>query len=105
MTARIYPLSGQPFVAGSDPRERKRGFEGAPVVEIAFDPGFRDSNWCRRGHAGYVLEGTLGFELDTAPHAPSLAAAGDAFVIESGTLHRAFNPGSSAVRVFIHSWD
>jgi quercetin dioxygenase-like cupin family protein len=49
-----------------------------------------------------VLEGELTFELEAEE--PVVARSGDAFVIESGTKHRARNAGPIPVRVFVYSW-
>jgi quercetin dioxygenase-like cupin family protein len=102
MSCRCFPFSQIAWTPGSDPLERKRAVDGAPVVVIEFEPGFRDANVCARGHAGYVLEGELTFELEAEE--PVVARSGDAFVIESGTKHRARNAGPIPVRVFVYSW-
>ncbi|MFN7965109.1 MAG: cupin domain-containing protein [Acidobacteriota bacterium] len=102
MGYRLFDFCNVPWTPGAHPLERKRAIEGAPAVEISFEPGFHDPNACRSGHAGYVLEGTLAIDFDAGD---SLTVqAGNGFLIDAGTSHRARNPGAGAVRLFIYSW-
>jgi quercetin dioxygenase-like cupin family protein len=60
--------------------------DGRHVRLVEFAPGFLDPEWCRKGHAGYVLEGRL--ELAFADGAEAFSP-GDALVIPAGDAHRA----------------
>jgi quercetin dioxygenase-like cupin family protein len=84
------------WTAGAHALETKKVGEGASL--LAFEPGFVDPGICTNGHTGYVLEGTLRFELDEGVVD---VERGTAFVIHAGTSHRASNPGSMTVTVFI----
>ncbi|MFB3909422.1 MAG: cupin domain-containing protein [Candidatus Eisenbacteria bacterium] len=96
------PFRQLPWQPGGHPLERKKSLPGARAAMLAFEPGFADPNWCARGHAGYVLGGALRFELRNG----SLTIEqGDGFEIDAGTEHRAGNPGSEPVVLFIVSWD
>jgi quercetin dioxygenase-like cupin family protein len=84
--------------AGGHPLERKKlGALGGATL-LRFEPGFEDPNWCVNGHAGYVLEGTLRLTLDDGAIE---AGAGQGFVLDPGTRHRASNPGAVPVVLFI----
>lgn len=88
-------LAWQP---GAHPLERKKlGALGGATL-LRFEPGFEDPGWCVNGHTGYVLEGTLRLALDDGVLE---ASAGQGFVLDAGTRHRASNPGTDAVVVFI----
>ena len=95
-------LSSLPWTAGAHPLERKKvGPAGLPIV-IEFAPGFRDPNLCTRSHVIYVIRGALGLELAAGRE---VIAAGDCFVLEAGTPHRAFTEGDVPVQLFIVSGD
>jgi hypothetical protein len=92
----------QPWVAGGHPRERKKAAAGAPLTLLEFGVGFADPTTCTRGHAGLVLEGELALDLD----GESLTIGpGEGFYVAPGTPHRARNPGSVTVRLFVHSFE
>ena len=95
------PFPALPWIAGPHALERKKSVEGAAGTLLEFAPGFSDPNWCERGHAGYVLSGALRLELQDAG---TQLEAGEGFVIDPGTAHRATNPGTEPVRLFIMSW-
>jgi quercetin dioxygenase-like cupin family protein len=82
--------------SGAHPLERKKVVDGATLLE--FDVGFADPNWCENGHAGLVLEGALALELGDRVIEVS---AGEAFVVDAGTRHRAKNPGRVPVVLFV----
>jgi quercetin dioxygenase-like cupin family protein len=84
------------WAPGAHPFEKKKAAAGATL--LSFEPGFVDPAICRNGHTGYVLDGTLRFELDEGVVD---LEAGSAFVIDPGTGHRASNPGPTTVRLFI----
>ncbi|MFI5166817.1 MAG: cupin domain-containing protein [Thermoanaerobaculales bacterium] len=91
------PLDSVVWAAGGNPLERKKtAAAGATVIEFA--PGFADPNWCERAHVAYVLSGTL--RLEVAGRIEEVAA-GDGFVTDRGTPHRASNPGADPVRLFV----
>lgn len=103
MSCRVLDFRAVAWTPGAHPLERKRAIEGAPAVELIFEPGFHDPHPCRHGHCGYVLEGTLAFELEDGTQ--RVIEAGNGFLIDAGTLHQARNPGATAVRVFVYSWE
>jgi len=87
---------------GGHPLEIKKKHPEAPLTLLEFAPGFEDPVPCSTGHAGLVLEGTLAFVLEdgTEVRVPQ----GGAFLLDPGTLHRARNPGKTAVRLFVYSF-
>jgi quercetin dioxygenase-like cupin family protein len=87
-----------PWIAGSDPRERKKSEAGHGVTMLEFAPGFVDPQWCDRGHVLLVLDGTLELELESGTER---LAAGEAAVVDAGTRHRAANPTSAPARIFV----
>jgi quercetin dioxygenase-like cupin family protein len=94
------PFPSMDWQQGGHPLERKKTCPHAPVTLLEFEPGFRDPSWCRRGHAGYILAGALGMAYEDSTE---LLAEGEAFHIEAGTPHQAFNPGAVPVRLLIVS--
>jgi quercetin dioxygenase-like cupin family protein len=96
------PLESLPWSQGAHPLERKKVGGVLNVALLEFAPGFDDRNWCRRGHALYVLSGALTFEVDAGI---VQVAEGESCVIDAGTAHRARNDGHQPVRVFIYSFE
>jgi quercetin dioxygenase-like cupin family protein len=91
------PFAALPWTTGAHPLERKKAAaHGATLLEFA--PGFADPSWCERGHIGFVISGTVRLELETGVET---LAAGEGFATEPGTGHRASNPGTEPVRLFI----
>jgi len=88
------------WTQGGHPLERKKAVAEVPVAVLEFAPGFRDPNWCERGHSGYVISGTLELEL---AEDRLVIEEGEGFEIDRGTPHRASNPGDRSVRFFIVS--
>lgn len=86
---------------GGHPLERKKKDADHPVTLLEFAPGFLDPAWCRGGHAGYVLSGSLRMEYEDGA---DVLGQGDAFWIEGAVPHRASNPGSTPVRLVIVTW-
>lgn len=80
------------------PLERKKSGELGGATMLEFAAGFADPVWCKNGHAGYVLDGSLGFEFEDGRE---IVVGGEGFVIDAGTPHRAYNAGDQAVRLFI----
>jgi quercetin dioxygenase-like cupin family protein len=91
-----------PWTPGGHPLEQKKLVDGCSVVLLEFAPGFEDPNWCVNGHAIYVLEGTFELGLDSGVEQ---IQAGDGCVLDSDTRHKAKNPGSIPVRLFVVSQD
>jgi quercetin dioxygenase-like cupin family protein len=100
MAHRTVPFPDMPWQPGAHPLERKKTDDGSSVTLLEFGPGFRDPAWCRRGHIGLVLAGSFGLEYEDTT---SILREGEAFLIEAGTPHQAFNPGDVAVRLLIVS--
>jgi quercetin dioxygenase-like cupin family protein len=91
------PFASTPWTPGTHPLERKKAATaGATLIEFA--PGFADPNWCERAHVAYVLSGTLRLEVEGRTEE---IGAGDGFITERGTRHRASNPGPTPVRLFV----
>lgn len=71
--------------------------QGHQLRLLEFSPGFSESEWCRRGHIGYVLAGQLVLQFTRRSET---LAEGDAFVIEPEDLHRA-RTVQGPVRLFV----
>ncbi len=98
MGGRAVSLPEVGWVAGPHPLERKKPV-GPGAVLLRFEPGFVDPRWCANGHAGFVVEGRLAFDLTDGTAV--VAGAGEAFTIEPGTRHRARVDGEAAVVAFV----
>jgi len=96
------PFTSLGWTPGVHPLEKKQVVEGHPVALLEFAPGFQDPNWCVRGPIIYVLDGALELVLDGGTEQ---LGAGDGCVLERNTRHRAKNPGSAPVRLFVVSSD
>jgi quercetin dioxygenase-like cupin family protein len=94
----IVHFAALPWQQGAHPLERKKTVAAGGATLLEFAPGFADPNWCENGHVGYVISGALGLEFADATER---VEAGEAFVVEPGTKHRAFNPDEVAVVLFI----
>lgn len=88
------------WTAGGHPLERKKLAADRPLALLEFAPGFADPNWCERSHVILVLSGALELELRTGTER---LARGECCVIDRGTAHRARNPGSEPVVLFLAS--
>ena len=81
----------------------QRGDLSVPGREVVsaiaeFAPGATVGRHTHPGEeAGYLLEGTLVFEIEGKP--PITLAAGQTFFVPAGTTHNATNKGSSRTRV------
>ncbi|MBP7148782.1 MAG: cupin domain-containing protein [Acidobacteria bacterium] len=98
MSQRRIAFPALPWVPGTHPLERKK--PAGPAGLLEFGPGFADPNWCERGHSGYVIAGVLRFEFADGTEE---VGAGEGFAFEPGTRHRASNPGTVPVVLFIVS--
>jgi len=87
-----------PWQPGAHPLERKKQGPLGGATLLRFEPGFADPNWCTNGHAGYVIDGTLRLEFEGTAEE---IAAGEGFVIDAGMRHRASNPASAPVVLFL----
>jgi len=96
------PFTSLVWTSGAHPLERKKLIDGCPAVLLEFGPGFEDPNWCEHGHVIYVLEGTLELVLDSGTEQ---IRAGDGCVLDPNTPHRAKNPGTVPVRLFVATLD
>lgn len=70
--------------------------DGRRVRLLEFAPGFGESEWCQKSHAGYIVAGEL--EIEFGDRAERFAA-GDALVIESDP-HRA-KAGREGAQLFL----
>jgi len=93
MACRAIAFRDREWAPGAHPLERKKGPEGKMVL-LELGPGFEDPTPCRRSHAIYVLEGSLELVLEDGV---ARASAGDALLVDAGTVHRAANRGSTPV--------
>jgi len=100
MTQATIPFPTMPWQPGAHPLERKKHDTSHSVTILEFEPGFLDPNWCERGHVGYVLSGSVRLEYEKEA---TFLGEGEAFVIGAGTRHRASNPGTVTVRLFVVS--
>jgi len=92
------PLPEQPWIPGGHPLERKKTLPERGLTLLEFEPGFSDPNACVAGHFMYVLEGSLGLELDTGLER---LHPGEACFLHPGTAHRASVIGSTRVRLVV----
>jgi quercetin dioxygenase-like cupin family protein len=65
---------------------------------VEYVPGAGRDEWCHESHQGYVLAGTIRYELADGE---LRATAGQAFVLPAGTPHRGSNPGREPARLFL----
>jgi len=96
------PFASLAWTPGGHPLERKKLIDGCSAVLLEFAPGFEDPNWCDRGHVIYVLEGALELALDSGTER---IEAGEGCVLDPNTRHRAKNPGTVPVRLFVVTLD
>jgi quercetin dioxygenase-like cupin family protein len=71
--------------AGAGVRYKAFQQGGKQIRLIEFSEGFFEKDWCLRGHAGYVLEGS--FSVDFNGHIESFSK-GDAIMISEGEQDR-----------------
>ncbi len=100
MTRERLEFDAMEWRVGSHPLERKKFGALGGATLLRFEPGFEDRSWCVAGHAGYVVDGVLRLAFDDGAEE---YAAGQGFVIDPGTRHRASNPGAAPVTLFIAS--
>ena len=103
MACRVIDFEAAPWQPGAHPLERKKTAAEVAVTLLEFAPGFLDPNPCRRGHAAFVLEGELALVLENGHEVR--VTAGNAFHLDAGTVHRARNPGTGPVRLFVFSFE
>ena len=96
MSSNKISFPNMPWEHGAHPLETKKATPGAAL--LCFEVGFADPNWCENGHVGFIVEGALAFELEEGSME---LGAGEAFVIDPGTRHRASNPGDRRTVLFI----
>lgn len=97
----IVAISAQAMVTeepGISSQEQVTGDERWAVV--AYAPGSTREEWCQVGHRGFVLEGTITYEL-TGNLKPLSASAGDGFVLPTGIAHRGRNDTQQLTRIFL----
>jgi quercetin dioxygenase-like cupin family protein len=97
----VTALSGIDWAAelpGIRARETHIGGRRWAIFEYA--PGARRTEWCRDGHAGFMLSGRIDFEFEDG--GPELIVnEGDAFALSLGRGHRGTNRASTASRMFL----
>jgi hypothetical protein len=85
-------------VPGIRARETQIGGRRWAIVEYA--PGAARAEWCRDGHAGFVLAEAIEYEFEDGG-APMAVAEGDAFTLATGRAHRGRNRDAGASRLFL----
>lgn len=88
MNERRIPWPEIPWEAGNHPLELKKVAPGQPCTLLRFLPGFADPNMCQRSHVLHVLQGVLTIELEDGL---DYVSAGESYVLNTGTSHRARN--------------
>jgi len=85
-------------VPGIRARETRIGGRRWAIVEYA--AGARRHDWCRDGHAGLVLSGSVEYEFEDGGRA-LLVRSGDAFALSTGRAHRGANRADGPTRLFL----
>jgi quercetin dioxygenase-like cupin family protein len=60
--------------------------------------GFQEQDWCKRGHTGYVIGGTL--KIEFADGRQQTYGEGEPLLISRGEMHKA-SVDSGKVRLFL----
>lgn len=68
------------------------------VRMLELSSGFREQDWCKRGHTGYIVSGTLHVEFENGPL--QSFGQGEPLLISPGELHKA-RVESGTVRLFL----
>lgn len=96
----LVDLERVPWESGQPRMRVKRVWKGPTlfrVLELA--AGFEEQDWCRRTHAGYVLEGQL---IVTFPDREQIVPEGGAFCIQDGDRNRhKSRPAGARVRLLL----
>jgi uncharacterized cupin superfamily protein len=85
-------------VPGIRAREAHIGGRRWAIVEYA--AGAARAQWCRDGHAGYVLSGRIEYEFEDGG-APLAIGEGDGFTLATGRGHRGTNRAAGPTRLFL----
>jgi quercetin dioxygenase-like cupin family protein len=81
-------------------RARETHVDGRRWAIVEYEPRARREEWCRDGHAGFVLAGEVEYEFaDGQP--PIVVSEGDAFTLATGRGHRGRNTRGSSARLFL----
>lgn len=98
LTLELDSVPWAPDVPGIAAREAH--VDGARWALVEYEPGARRVEWCRDGHAGYVVSGAIEYEFDD--DGPPLAAReGQAFSLTTGRGHRGRNAAERPTRLFL----
>ena len=73
---------------------------GTRYAVVEYEPGAQRPDWCREGHHGFVLDGSLEFEFADDGE-PLRLRAGQAFVLAPGRGHRGRNTAHGVTRFFL----
>jgi len=79
-----------PWTQGAHPLEAKKVCADGHLVQLRFEPGFEDPNWCTTGHTFFVQAGVLHLVLEDALIE---VLADNGLVLTHGTAHKAANRG------------
>lgn len=98
---RVVAFGAAEWVAdGPGIRAREVEIEGRRWAIVEYAPGARRPEWCRDGHAGFVLAGAIEYEFEDGG-APLTASEGEAFALATGRGHRGRNLADGATRLFL----
>jgi quercetin dioxygenase-like cupin family protein len=88
MINQIESFSEMPWQQVSDLARQKLIDNGEKRVRLLdLHAGFQEPEWCKRGHTGYIIDGTLHIEFDGGR--VQSYAAGEPLLISSGQSHKA----------------
>lgn len=62
-------------------RFKKHAQDGQQIRLVEFTPEFEETNWCSKGHAGFILDGVLELEFENET---LIYRANDGFIIPEG---------------------
>lgn len=99
MTKQIERFSGIDWQQVSDVAKQKLIDNGEKRVRLLdLSAGFQEQDWCKRGHTGYIIGGTLNIEYEDGRL--ETYAEGEPLLISTGELHKA-SVKSGRVRLFL----
>jgi quercetin dioxygenase-like cupin family protein len=82
-------------------RAREAEVDGARWALVEYEPGARREEWCRDGHAGYVVSGAIEYEFHDEETPVLSASEGQAFSLATGRGHRGRNLADGPTRLFL----
>ena len=98
LTVALDTTPAEPDVPGIAAREAE--VDGLRWALVEYEPGARREEWCRDGHAGYVVSGAVEYEFDDGGTTLT-AREGQAFSLSTGRGHRGRNLDPGVTRLFL----